>query len=60
MVVRDWNTDAGTVNLQVYLDGNDTYWATSRVRAENETGEQGQWHWPPRVERQPGDRPAQF
>lgn len=35
---------AGWVNLQVFLDGADTYWATSRV----EGTEAGRWSWPPR------------
>jgi hypothetical protein len=33
------------VNLQVHLDGYDTYWATSRREG---TGP-GTWCWPPRV-----------
>lgn len=41
-VVRTWGYP--TVNLQVLLDGNDTYWATSR----GEGGSDGQWHWPER------------
>jgi hypothetical protein len=48
MVVRIFpgGTEAsGGCNLQVFLDGNDTYWATSRV----EGAEPGQWCWPPRV-----------
>lgn len=32
----------GVCNLQVMLDGNDTYWATSRT----EGAEPGNWHWP--------------
>lgn len=36
-----------SVNLQVTLDGNDTYWATSR--GEGEASEHGKWIWPPRV-----------
>jgi hypothetical protein len=35
------------VNLQVSLDGTDTYWATSRT--EGEPNEQGRWIWPPRL-----------
>lgn len=35
----------GVCNLQVALDGNDTYWATSRTEGEGE----GHWVWPPRV-----------
>ena len=34
-----------TANLQVSLDGNDTYWATSRQEGDNE----GYWSWPPRA-----------
>jgi hypothetical protein len=45
MVVRDWNESAGTVNLQVHLDGNDIYWATSRTEGDGP----GRWRWPPRV-----------
>lgn len=56
MVVRDWNSAADTVNLKVLLDGDDTHWATSGIQGD----EPGQWHWPPRVEREPGDRPARF
>ncbi|OKI47225.1 hypothetical protein [Micromonospora sp. CB01531] len=44
-VVRTFGGSA--VNLQVRLDGTDTYWATSR--SEGEPGEQGHWIWPPRV-----------
>lgn len=32
------------VNLQVFLDGNDTYWATSRAEGD----QPGFWAWPPR------------
>ncbi len=56
IVVRDFNEASGTVNLKVLLDGNDDYWATSRVRG---TG-YGEWHWPPNPEREPGDRPQRF
>lgn len=42
MIVKVW--DAG-VNLQVHLDGNDLFWATSRTQGEDD----GQWTWPPRV-----------
>lgn len=47
MIVRVWsreNPDA-PVNLQVHLDGNDTYWAPSRIEG---TGP-GSWAWPERV-----------
>jgi hypothetical protein len=37
---------AGTaVNLQVFLDGNHSYWATSR----SEGTDHGQWSWPTRA-----------
>jgi len=40
IVVATWG---GTqVNLQVFLDGNDTYWATSRQLGD----EPGSWAWP--------------
>lgn len=34
-----------TANLQVLLDGNDHYWATSRMEGDGP----GQWSWPPRA-----------
>lgn len=43
VVVRDWDEASGTVNLQVLLDGNDTYWATSRLPGYGP----GTWCWPP-------------
>lgn len=43
VVVRVWENNL--VNLQVFLDGNDTLWVTSAAEGENE----GQWSWPPRV-----------
>lgn len=46
MVVRVF-PGADVVNLQVLLDGNDTYWATSV--GEGQPSEQRAWHWPPRV-----------
>lgn len=42
MVVRIWGT---CCNLQVLLDGTDTFWATSR----SEGDKPGSWAWPPRV-----------
>jgi len=42
MIVNTWGST--TVNLQVHLDGNDNYWATSR----KEGGNPGQWSWPQR------------
>lgn len=46
IVVRVFDDDLN-VNLQVFLDGNDTYWATSRGHSA-ET--KGCWFWPPRVD----------
>jgi hypothetical protein len=55
MIVRIFpGNSVGTVNLKVQLDGDDTFWATSRMHGEG----LGEWHWPPRVEREVGDRPA--
>lgn len=46
MVVRRWgDTPESCIQLQVFLDGNDTYWATS----VNEGDGERQWSWPPRV-----------
>lgn len=42
IVVRDWNSES--VNLQVFLDGNDVYWATSVHQSEESFP--GNWHWP--------------
>ena len=42
MVVRTF--DGHAANLQVHLDGTDTYWATSRTEGDGE----GHWAWPPR------------
>lgn len=45
MVVRCWS--AGQVNLQVFLDGGDVFWATSRGQNyDSNTPTPGQWHWP--------------
>jgi hypothetical protein len=44
-VVRTVGVVGTGVNLQVTLDGNDAYWATSRA----EGGDPGSWHWPERV-----------
>lgn len=48
VITRVWG---GTgVNGQVLLDGNDTYWATSRAHDDEGAGYVGgTWHWPPRV-----------
>lgn len=45
--------DNPPINLQVILDGSDSYWATSRHRSESP--ENGFWFWPPR-QQQPRDR----
>lgn len=42
-IVRTFGPDA--VNLQVTLDGSDTYWATSRKTGD----EDGTWAWPTRA-----------
>ncbi|WP_433368340.1 hypothetical protein ACQPZX_41370 [Actinoplanes sp. CA-142083] len=42
-VVRTFGGEAA--NLQVHLDGPDTYWATSRTPGEGP----GHWAWPARV-----------
>lgn len=44
MIVRIWGDDP-YVNLQVFLDGDCSYWATSRTEGEDE----GHWVWPERV-----------
>ncbi len=43
--IFDPSGEHGTSNLQVALDGNDTFWATSRKTGDDE----GTWAWPPRV-----------
>lgn len=43
MVVKVW--DGTMVNGQVFLDGNDCFWATS----VSEGTAPGTWAWPPRV-----------
>lgn len=43
-VFDDAEDGTGTSNLQVSLDGNDTYWATSRKTGD----EPGTWAWPAR------------
>jgi hypothetical protein len=48
MVVRVFDPSTTTANLQVFLDGNDTYWATSRQEAPDDMSE-GYWFWPPRA-----------
>ena len=45
MVVRVFDPSVTTANLQVFLDGDCSYWATSRTEGD----EQGHWSWPPRT-----------
>jgi hypothetical protein len=46
VITRTWGDKEGSaVNGQVLLDGNDTFWATSRTEGEG----QGVWSVPPRV-----------
>lgn len=33
LITRVWPSDTGAVNGQVFLDGNDVFWATSRTQA---------------------------
>lgn len=51
LIVRVWgNDDVSSVQGQVFLDGNDVFWATSRSQvAEDSTDKQGHWFAPPRV-----------
>lgn len=45
LIVRTWGaTPESAVQLQVFLDGNDTYWASSRAHGETA----GQFTWPNR------------
>lgn len=49
VLVRVWgDTPESHCNIQVLLDGPDTYWATSRQHSHDENA-QGTWSWPPRV-----------
>ena len=49
IVVGGWS--APGVNLQVFLDGPDSYWATSRLIDESVGDEPspGSWRWPTRT-----------
>ena len=48
MIVRTWDSTEGSAcQLQVFLDGNDTYWATSRSEGPEHLS--GKWSVPPRV-----------
>lgn len=46
IIVRTFDNSLA-VNLQVFLDGNDAYWATSRGYS---TETDGCWFWPPRLD----------
>lgn len=48
IVVRLWDAEHPSVNLKIFLDGDDTFWVTSCY--ESEVPAPGTWHWPPRVE----------
>ncbi|MFE3081824.1 hypothetical protein [Nocardia tengchongensis] len=43
MIVRVFQHESA--NLQVFLDGDDSFWATSRTLSDGA----GHWNWPPRV-----------
>ena len=45
LVVRTFGGTA--VNLQVFIDGGFSHWATSRPQSAE--GTPGAWHWPPRA-----------
>lgn len=49
VVIRQWGGNC--CNLQVLLDGNDTFWGLSRneTRAEGGAPMELHWRWPPRV-----------
>lgn len=44
VVVRTWE-DTGSVNLKVFLDGDDDHWVTSRLEATDKDV-LGRWAWP--------------
>lgn len=49
MVVNTWGTNPDSaVNLQVFLDGDDSYWASSRTVARGQN-DQGYFTWPVRA-----------
>lgn len=45
LITRVWNDDPGTVNGQVFLDGNDSLWVTSVTPGEGER----HYAWPARA-----------
>lgn len=42
---RVWNPENAAVNLQVFLDGTDVYWATSRTRAQDDEKDSRKGRW---------------
>jgi hypothetical protein len=48
IVVKVMNDALEIVNLQVLLDGSDTYWATSVSPDQTKSPKPGTWHWPAR------------
>lgn len=50
MIVRVWPSDTGAVNGQVFLDGCDVLWVTSRSQVVADSDDkQGFWFEPPRT-----------
>lgn len=51
LIVRVWHqSEQGSVNGRVFLDGSDEYWATSRCQVvADSTDKQGRWFEPARV-----------
>ena len=48
IIIRVWPNEYGDkpgINAQVFLDGNDSLWITSKEEGDKN----GQWHWPERV-----------
>lgn len=45
IIVQVWDNPYAGVQLQVFLDGNDTFWAKSVTEGDG----QRHWQWPPRV-----------
>lgn len=46
-ITRVWGGQDNLVNLQVVLDGTDSFWATSRPESAGPCP--GTWTWPPRA-----------
>lgn len=50
IIVRVNPSDVGSVNGQVFLDGSDAFWVTSRGQVvADSTDKQGLWFEPPRI-----------